>query len=174
MVKSKISIPPRIESLADMLLQPRFCQQERLKPVYMIRRHFCSFLFSIAATATFAGCDTGTTSTPQPPASSKIKVLVSPYPLADLVRQIGGDRVEVQWLFEAGQRPEEVEVTPDLRQRATAQPSSSPAAPRIPGPPKSSQRRPREPPHRARPHPRRPPGRHQRLPLARPAGRCAN
>lgn len=81
-------------------------------------RPFCNLLFSIAAIVTFAGCDTGTTSTPQPPASSKIKILVSPYPLADMVRQVGGDRVEVQWLFEAGQRPEEVEVTPDLRQRA--------------------------------------------------------
>jgi len=59
-------------------------------------------LWAVASIAT-AGCDRGPgtsqTSTPREP----VNVIAVAYPMADVVRQIGGDRVHVEWLLESGQ-----------------------------------------------------------------------
>jgi zinc transport system substrate-binding protein len=65
------------------------------------------------------GCDSRRTSAPSPTGRPKIAVLASVYPMAEMVNRIGGGYVEVQWLAEGGQRPEEVEAAGgDLKQRA--------------------------------------------------------
>src|SRR3954449_13039189 len=55
---------------------------------------------------------------PAPQAATKIQVLATVYPMADMVERVGGDLVNVEWLVESGQRPEDIELTPALRQRA--------------------------------------------------------
>src|SRR4051812_5270244 len=64
------------------------------------------------------GCD----SRPNAPSQAtehKVTVLASVYPMAEMASRIGGAHVDVQWLAEDGQRPEEIAVTArDLKQRA--------------------------------------------------------
>src|SRR5258706_15912635 len=73
-------------------------------------------LFALAAIA--LGCDSrsssGTAATP----SRRVAVLASVYPMAEMVQRIGGAQVDVQWLAETGQRPEEIEPDAELKQRA--------------------------------------------------------
>jgi ABC-type Zn uptake system ZnuABC Zn-binding protein ZnuA len=49
----------------------------------------------------------------------KISVLTTVYPLADVARQIGGDSVDVSWVLEDGQSPDDVQATPQLAERLT-------------------------------------------------------
>jgi zinc transport system substrate-binding protein len=70
------------------------------------------------AGAMLLGCDSGSPSTVPRPSPTKIDVLAIVYPLAEMVKRVGGEHVEVQWLAESGQRPEEIEATAELRQRA--------------------------------------------------------
>src|SRR4051812_43543546 len=44
-----------------------------------------------------------------------VHVLASVYALADIAREIGGDRVEVQWFVEDGQSLTELAETPERR-----------------------------------------------------------
>ncbi len=66
------------------------------------------------------GCDSRSGSAPSSPtAGRKIAALASIYPMAEMVIRIGGAHVDVQWLAESAQRPEEVEsLGGDLKQRA--------------------------------------------------------
>ncbi len=65
------------------------------------------------------GCDSRSGSAPSPAPGRKIAVLASIYPIAEMASRIGAGRVDVQWLAEDGQRPEEVEsLAGDLKQRA--------------------------------------------------------
>ena len=64
------------------------------------------------------GCDRGGSPKPKAAAAFKISVLASAYPLSDMMKRVGGDWVEVQWLAESGQRPEAIQVGPELRRRA--------------------------------------------------------
>ena len=52
-----------------------------------------------------------------PAAPEKITVITSVYAMADIVRQVGGDRVAVEWILEAGQPLTEIEETPERRQQ---------------------------------------------------------
>ena len=45
----------------------------------------------------------------------RVRVLTTVYAMADLVRQIGGDRVEVEWFVEEGQSLDALSETPDRR-----------------------------------------------------------
>jgi ABC-type Zn uptake system ZnuABC Zn-binding protein ZnuA len=75
-----------------------------------------------------AGCDSGDSSKgkdrPAAPTAAatarKVSVLATAYPLAEMARRVGGAFVDVQWLCEGGQRPEDLESTAELRQRANA------------------------------------------------------
>lgn len=51
------------------------------------------------------GLSTGCGRDSSTPADQKIRVAATPYPLAELARQIGGDRVQVYWIAESGQPP---------------------------------------------------------------------
>jgi zinc transport system substrate-binding protein len=65
------------------------------------------------------GCDSRSANAPAQVAGRKVVVLASVYPMAEMASRIGGAHVEVQWLAEGGQRPEEIANTaPDLKQRA--------------------------------------------------------
>ena len=73
----------------------------------------------ICAVAAMAGCDSRSRNqTPTPSTSRQIDVLATVYPLAEIAQQIGGDHVNVQWLCEGGQRPEDLEINAALKQRA--------------------------------------------------------
>lgn len=48
-----------------------------------------------------------------PPASDKVLVVATIFPLADFARNVGGDRVEVTTLLPSGVNPETYEPTPD-------------------------------------------------------------
>jgi ABC-type Zn uptake system ZnuABC Zn-binding protein ZnuA len=50
-----------------------------------------------------------------PPPPPPVQVLTTVYALADIVRQIGGDKVEVQWFVESGQSLDELVETPERR-----------------------------------------------------------
>jgi zinc transport system substrate-binding protein len=64
------------------------------------------------------GCDSRTNA-PSQVAGRKVTVLASVYPMAEMASRIGGAHVDVQWLAEDGQRPEEIAITArDLKQRA--------------------------------------------------------
>lgn len=63
------------------------------------------------------GCDNGAANSDKP-AAAKISVLVTAYPMTDMVNRIGGKHVEVEWVAESGQHPDEIEGTADLRRRA--------------------------------------------------------
>jgi ABC-type Zn uptake system ZnuABC Zn-binding protein ZnuA len=84
-------------------------------PLHM--KLWLSFGLAILAGGVLAGCDKADTPASNPVKSSRISVLVTVYPMVDMVKRIGGDRVDVEWLAESGQRPEELEATPDLRRR---------------------------------------------------------
>lgn len=50
--------------------------------------------------------------------SSKITIVASVYPLAEMAQRVAGSWADVQWLVEAGRRPEQAEGDPETRQRA--------------------------------------------------------
>ena len=54
---------------------------------------------------------------PPPPPKEKIAILSTIYAVADIARQVGGDRVRVEWLLEAGQSLDELDETPERRQQ---------------------------------------------------------
>jgi zinc transport system substrate-binding protein len=54
---------------------------------------------------------------PTPPRSERVKVLATVLPLADIVREIGGPYVQVEWIVESGQSVAGVQTTADLRNR---------------------------------------------------------
>ena len=73
----------------------------------------------VAIAALGLGCDSRSGSAPAQGTGRKVAVLASVYPMAEMVNRIGGDHVDVQWLAEDGQRPEEIAATArDLKQRA--------------------------------------------------------
>jgi zinc transport system substrate-binding protein len=82
----------------------------------------CGFLVLICLCAMgwLAGCDQSSSTPNATPASTRISVLATTYPMADMARQIGGDLVDVQWLSEGGQRPEAVEASNELTARANS------------------------------------------------------
>jgi ABC-type Zn uptake system ZnuABC Zn-binding protein ZnuA len=56
-----------------------------------------------------AGCNRGDGASPKEP----VHVLTTVYALADVVRQIGGDRVNVEWFIESGQSLDALAETPE-------------------------------------------------------------
>jgi ABC-type Zn uptake system ZnuABC Zn-binding protein ZnuA len=65
------------------------------------------------------GCDSRSGNAPSQAGERKVAVLASVYPMAEMASRIGGAHVDVQWLAEDGQRPEEIADTArDLKQRA--------------------------------------------------------
>src|SRR6266513_2292061 len=67
----------------------------------------CRMLTILAMTAIGAGCDSRSSSGTSPVPPRRVTVLASVYPLADMAKRIGGAQVDVQWLAESGQHPEE-------------------------------------------------------------------
>jgi zinc transport system substrate-binding protein len=65
-----------------------------------------------------AGCDQKTAAPNSATGTARISVLATVYPLADVGRQVGGKLVDVQWLAEGAQRPEDVEPSNELKVRA--------------------------------------------------------
>src|SRR5688500_223962 len=82
-----------------------------------IRRKPCWFLLicvsGLIAVASAGGCDRPPPASGPPP--EPIHVLCSVYAMADLVRQVGGERVDVEWLVESGQPLNNIEVTSERR-----------------------------------------------------------
>ena len=73
---------------------------------------------ALAAAVLGLGCDSRPIA-PSQAAGRKVTVLASAYPMAEMASQIGGAHVDVQWLAEDGQRPEEIAISArDLKQRA--------------------------------------------------------
>jgi zinc transport system substrate-binding protein len=73
-------------------------------------------LFALAAIG--LGCDSRSSSGTSPTPPRRVAVLASVYPMAEMLQRIGGPQVDVQWLAESGQRPEEIEPDAELKQRA--------------------------------------------------------
>src|SRR6185436_16147273 len=65
------------------------------------------------------GCDSGSGNTNVVKSGQKIDVLVSVYPLTDLVQKVGGEWVVVRWLAESGQNPEDLQTMPEARGKAS-------------------------------------------------------
>jgi ABC-type Zn uptake system ZnuABC Zn-binding protein ZnuA len=78
----------------------------------------------IAAVVAGAGCDREGARSPargtsQAAPGPKVMVIASIYPMADMATRVGGaDWVKVEWLVDAGRRPEEVEGDNSARRRA--------------------------------------------------------
>jgi ABC-type Zn uptake system ZnuABC Zn-binding protein ZnuA len=79
----------------------------------MIRNAMVFILAGVAA----IGCDRPSPGQAKAPAS-KIEILASAYPLAEMAQRVGGASVDAQWLAEGSQRPEEVQATTELQQHA--------------------------------------------------------
>jgi zinc transport system substrate-binding protein len=65
------------------------------------------FFIAIFALALCAGC-----SGPKKPADKKLLVVTSIFPVADIIRNVGGDLVDVRWLVGPGQSPHTFEPLP--------------------------------------------------------------
>jgi zinc transport system substrate-binding protein len=78
----------------------------------------CWIIAAFALAAIGLGCDSRSSSGTAPTAPRRVAVLASVYPMAEMVQRIGGAQVDVQWLAETGQRPEEIEPDAELKQRA--------------------------------------------------------
>src|SRR5687767_11252420 len=74
-------------------------------------RTFGKLLSLVIAVAFSTGCDRDATPARPAPTTVKIPVLATIHPLAEMVQRIGGDAVQVEWVVDAGQRPEDVEPT---------------------------------------------------------------
>jgi ABC-type Zn uptake system ZnuABC Zn-binding protein ZnuA len=74
-------------------------------------------VFIILLLSTLAGCNRGS-SAPKTAPARKIGVFATVYPLAEMARRVAGEGADVQWLCESGQRPEDVEGNPALKQQA--------------------------------------------------------
>ncbi|MEO6436189.1 MAG: zinc ABC transporter substrate-binding protein [Tepidisphaeraceae bacterium] len=59
-----------------------------------------------------AGCEDSAS-----PPAEKITVVASAYALAEIAMQVGGERVSAEWLIESGQPIDELEETPERRQK---------------------------------------------------------
>jgi zinc transport system substrate-binding protein len=70
-------------------------------------------LLVTAISALGAGCGRDTASAPRE--IDTVHVLTTVYALADLVRQVGGDQVDVEWYVESGQSLDELSETPERR-----------------------------------------------------------
>jgi len=84
----------------------------------MVCRAGTIFLIFMGAVVGLLGCDQGSTTPSGATATPRISVLATVYPLADMGRQIGGKLVDVQWLTEGAQRPEDIESSNELKVRA--------------------------------------------------------
>lgn len=69
-------------------------------------------LTAILLLATQAGCSRNNPPTAAPTGKPKIKVVATIFPLADITKTIGGERVEVTTLIPAGASPHTFELTP--------------------------------------------------------------
>lgn len=72
------------------------------------------FALGLVAVLLWSGCRRRQAAAPEP-----IRILGTYYALADLAKQVGGDRVSVDWVLEDGQDTH-VELTDDLRKRLLA------------------------------------------------------
>jgi ABC-type Zn uptake system ZnuABC Zn-binding protein ZnuA len=74
----------------------------------------------LVAMALLTGCDRSPSSPGGAggPPKRRVSVLATTYPLAEIAKRVGGSWADVQWLLEAGRRPEEIETTPEVNQRA--------------------------------------------------------
>jgi ABC-type Zn uptake system ZnuABC Zn-binding protein ZnuA len=68
-----------------------------------------------AALALVTGCEDRADDEAAGPGAPPIRIITTVYPLADIARQVGGNRVTVEWLRESGQGPEALE--PDSARR---------------------------------------------------------
>ncbi|HEY7086480.1 MAG TPA: metal ABC transporter substrate-binding protein [Tepidisphaeraceae bacterium] len=75
---------------------------------------FLLLLTLLPLTLAPAGCDRSGLGTSQ---VSRIKVISTVYPMADIAKQVGGPFVDVSWMIEGGQSFEGVQSTPELRGR---------------------------------------------------------
>jgi zinc transport system substrate-binding protein len=73
------------------------------------------WLLAVIFLAGIAGCDRSPT--PSTPEGAGLHVISSVYPLADIVRQIAGDNVDLQWFCENGQDPRDLRLT-DAQQKS--------------------------------------------------------
>ena len=60
-------------------------------------------------------------SKPPPPPEEPVVVVASVYALGDIVRQVGGDHVKVEWLIESGDPLGPLEDTPERRRHQVPQ-----------------------------------------------------
>jgi len=77
---------------------------------------FCAkivVLLAVVLATLPGGCGT---QAPPPPADP-VRVLTTVYALADIVRQVGGERVNVEWFVESGQSLDQLKETPQRRQQ---------------------------------------------------------
>lgn len=65
--------------------------------------------------AVSASCDRSPT--PPPAAPEPIHVLAAVYPLADVVRRVGGQWVSVDWVIEGANDPRDIQLTDPLREK---------------------------------------------------------
>src|SRR6266566_4897419 len=63
-----------------------------------------------------ASCDRHPSDTPPPP--PKRHVLATVYPLSDIVRQVAGDMVDVEWFCEYGLDPRDLKLSDEQNRRA--------------------------------------------------------
>jgi len=72
--------------------------------------------YLVALVLAVIGCDRS----PIPPSANpdiKLHVLATVFPVADLVRQIGGQWVSVDWVVEGSRDPRDIEPSPELRRK---------------------------------------------------------
>jgi ABC-type Zn uptake system ZnuABC Zn-binding protein ZnuA len=75
--------------------------------IYPVIGVLCSLLMAMPL-----GCGPDATPTPEP-----LHVMTTVYAMADIVRQVGGERVSVQWWVESGQSLAQLQETPERRQQ---------------------------------------------------------
>ena len=63
-----------------------------------------------------SGCDRSSPQAPQEP--SKLHVIATVYPLADIVRRVAGQTVELEWFCENGQDPRDLKLSEEQKQHA--------------------------------------------------------
>ena len=75
--------------------------------------HVALFLALVAGSLALTGCDRQATDAAPPP--PKRHVLATVYPLADVVRQVVGDRVQIDWLCEYGNDPRDLKLSEEQK-----------------------------------------------------------
>jgi iron/zinc/copper transport system substrate-binding protein len=77
-------------------------------------RPFCDALIAIAMILALGdGCRRSASSTAAAP--EPLTVFTSVYAMGDIVRQVGGQRVNLQWTVESGQPLDNIDITPERR-----------------------------------------------------------